>query len=300
VNRGVIKPMLPWKFLIHGFEGWQNSTFPLMAVDEYLWGAKWNKEKDVNVVVVDWGRLCYGADENDKSSFPPSAQSLRNVEIAGQRLGEMITLLKKLRMRELTPVEKAKFPSRKYLYPIMEMGQVHLIGFCLGANVAGKAGNVVRTEIKRKVGRITGLDPAGPLFGKEIGHILNKLDADAVDVIHTNAGRFGIAQSIGDTDFWVNSKYWDNGIIRGAQVQQACVSKFGLVFKNSETKRCSHLMAPIYFTLSINHPQMLTACLECKPTWKDVKASCRCSSPGDFLMGEGWNLQEMGDLYISI
>jgi len=298
VNRGIIKPMLPWKFLIHGFEGWQNSTFPLMAVDQYLWAAKWNQEKDVNVVVVDWGRLCYGADENVKSSFPPS-QSLRNIMIAGKRLGDMITLLKKLRMRELTPVEKGKFPSRKYLYPIMDMSEVHLIGFCLGANVAGKAGEIVKNEIKRKIGRITGLDPAGPLFGKEIGRTLDKRDAEAVDVIHTNAGRFGITENIGDTDFWVNSKYWDNGIVIGSQVQPACTSKFGLLLKNSETKRCSHLMAPVYFTLSINNPEMLTACKECKPTiWSD-KASCRCKST-DVQMGEEWDMQPMGDMYISI
>jgi len=236
VKEGIIKPMLPWKFLIHGFEGWQNSTFPLMAIDEYLWGAKWDEKKDVNVVVVDWGRLCYGADENVKSSFPPASQSLRNIMIAGERLGEMITFLKKLRMRELTPEEKEKFPTKKYLYPIMDIGEVHLIGFCLGANVAGRAGEVIKKEIKKKVGRITGLDPAGPLFGKEVEPPLNKRDAEAVDVIHTNAGRFGITENIGDTDFWINSKYWDNGIITSSQVQPSCTSKFGMLLKNSETK----------------------------------------------------------------
>ena len=76
--------------------------------------------------------------------------------------------------------------------------KIHLIGFSLGAHVAGFAG----AELKN-LSRITGLDPAGPLFeGYDISVRLDKSDAKYVDVIHSNGeslivGGFGIGEPIG-------------------------------------------------------------------------------------------------------
>ena len=58
----------------------------------------------------------------------------------------------------------------------------HLIGFSLGAHVAGYAGS----EIKN-LSRITGLDPAGPLYESYDKQVrLDESDALFVDVIHSN------------------------------------------------------------------------------------------------------------------
>ena len=51
-----------------------------------------------------------------------------------------------------------------------------------------------------------GLDPAGPEFHPQIEGTrrLHSTDAEFVDVMHTNAGKLGIFENIGQVDFWVN------------------------------------------------------------------------------------------------
>lgn len=53
--------------------------------------------------------------------------------------------------------------------------------------------------------RITGLDPALPGFYPRFGTSgLCKSDAVRVDVIHTDAWKYGIPISCGNVDFWPN------------------------------------------------------------------------------------------------
>ncbi|KAL1416693.1 hypothetical protein MTO96_027590 [Rhipicephalus appendiculatus] len=74
---------------------------------------------------------------------------------------------------------------------------VHVIGFSLGAHVAGFCGRHFLMHTSKRIGRITALDPAGPLFqGTNVS--VSRGDADFVDVIHTNMGQlenleFGLA-----------------------------------------------------------------------------------------------------------
>ena len=42
--------------------------------------------------------------------------------------------------------------------------QFHLVGHSLGAHLVGKAGRIFRTFRSEPVGRVSGLDPAGPRF----------------------------------------------------------------------------------------------------------------------------------------
>lgn len=54
--------------------------------------------------------------------------------------------------------------------------------------------------------RITGLDPAFPMFYlMKLFTPLNKNDAEFVDVIHTDAWLYGAPFSTGTVDFWPNS-----------------------------------------------------------------------------------------------
>ncbi|XP_026490981.2 lipase member H-B-like [Vanessa tameamea] len=86
-------------------------------------------------------------------------------------------------------------------YPL---SSVHLIGFSLGAHVAGMVGKSVQSRLNRKIGKITALDPARPCFTHLSKYRLDKRDAKFVHVIHTSAGVLGLEQPIGHTDVYVN------------------------------------------------------------------------------------------------
>lgn len=92
-----------------------------------------------------------------------------NTEIAGRQLG---ILLHEMIRRGL----KTK--------------DIHLVGFSLGAHVAGCASEYLKNN-GYLIGRITGLDAASPLFRKstfkEKYKKLDKEDAHFVDVLHTDS-----------------------------------------------------------------------------------------------------------------
>lgn len=67
------------------------------------------------------------------------------------------------------------------------------------------AGQYVKEKKNAKIGRITGLDPAGPLFiSANNDQGLSAEDATFVDVIHTDAGKSGTSQVLGHADFYPN------------------------------------------------------------------------------------------------
>lgn len=81
---------------------------------------------------------------------------------------------------------------------------IHLIGFSLGAEVAGFAGKQLQ-EWGIKLTRITALDPALPLFeGNSSNRRLSPSDARFVDVIHTDGGILGNPTPMGHADFYPN------------------------------------------------------------------------------------------------
>ena len=80
----------------------------------------------------------------------------------------------------------------------------HVVGFSLGAQIAGMTGRHVRRKSLRRhsVPRITGIDPGQlpiGLFGD-----INADDATFVDIIHVETVHFGTVNAVGHVNFWVN------------------------------------------------------------------------------------------------
>ena len=92
-----------------------------------------------------------------------------------------------------------------------QLNNIHLIGHSLGAHICGYVGDRVKG-----LGRISGLDPAGPYFEHTDPTVrLDTTDAEYVDVYHTNSGPFGtgfgLLPAIGHVDYYVNGGYSQPG-----------------------------------------------------------------------------------------
>ena len=120
---------------------------------------------DVNLIMVDWGA---------------GAKSIRYWIPAnnGRVVGSQIEIL----VSKLIGIE---FNS---------VGDFHLAGHSLGAHIVGYAGKRYREKHNgEQLVRITGLDPAGPMYQFEDNEEIRKIridrdDAYFVDIIHSNAG----------------------------------------------------------------------------------------------------------------
>ncbi|XP_011559508.3 phospholipase A1 1 [Plutella xylostella] len=114
------------------------------------------------------------------------------------------------------------------------LDRFHVIGFSLGGQVAGFVGYYLESG---KLRRITGLDPALPLFAtRDSNRKLDAGDARFVDVLHTNSLEKGKLEACGHVDFYAN----------GGMTQPGCVDT-----DNQTKSGCDHARAPAYFAESI-------------------------------------------------
>lgn len=210
-----------------GYEEWNeatvNATIMFMANQSQI---------DANVMVVDWKK---GA---ARPSYPMAAKN-------SPMPGVMLSLL----LQKIIQSSKHEFKHQN----------VHVVGFSLGAQAAGFCGRHFLKTTKTKIGRITGLDPAGPLFDRSQA-CLSKKDADFVDVIHTNAGklinfRYGLKKAVGHVDFWPN----------GGSDQPGCLS--GIL----RLTTCSHNRAPEVFTESLTNHGCKFKSYHCTGGWSKYK-----------------------------
>lgn len=170
-------------FIIHGF--WSNSTsgMPTVIKKGYL-----DAQLPYNIIVVDWGKLSAPEEKSEplaRLSYPVIVS--RNIPIAYQRIADFIQFL----------------VDNNYA----SLESIHLVGHSLGAHVSGGVGHVLANNSANagsKLARISGLDPAGPLFqGIKIQRRLSDKDADFVDIYHTAAGTLGnVIYKEGDADFF--------------------------------------------------------------------------------------------------
>lgn len=88
------------------------------------------------------------------------------------------------------------------------LDKFHLIGHSLGAHLVGQIGRTTKNSVNKYVfHKITGLDPAGPVFFplNSMVPALSALDAEYVDIIHTDAMGLGANTGTGHADFWPNA-----------------------------------------------------------------------------------------------
>jgi len=165
---------------------------------------------NVNLVSVDWR---YG------SQILDYFQAASNTQTVGRAIGNIFQKLKK----------KAGFKP----------AQFHCVGHSLGAHACAYAGKWTQSQYNFKIGRITGLDPAGPSFEQTKVEVrLDKSDAEFVDIIHCNGGDeeegfLGYKAAFGHSDFYPN----------GGSHQPMC--------KNENNFICDHNQCPNFFLDSI-------------------------------------------------
>ncbi|XP_071861947.1 lipase member H [Bombus fervidus] len=159
------------------------------------------KTYDYNVIAVDWHRL---------ATAPCYPIVVQNVPHVGDCLAQLVQ-----RLRDVGADD------------------IHVIGFSLGAHVPAFAATALRPY---KMSRITGLDPAMPLFVTvENDYKLDPSDAVFVDVFHTNAFIQGKVEMSGHIDFYMN----------GGINQPGC-------WDNWKPFECDHHRSVMYFAESIN------------------------------------------------
>lgn len=123
----------------------------------------------------------------------------------------------------------------------IDLDKFHLVGHSLGAHIAGFVGS----DNEGRIARITGLDPAGPIFVELNASMrLDQTDAKFVDVVHTNGGTItkgalGMSIPSGHVDYYCN----------GGSLQPGCY--FSSVTKSImdpvERVACSHRRSYRYF-----------------------------------------------------
>ncbi|XP_065350620.1 uncharacterized protein LOC135946339 [Cloeon dipterum] len=235
---------LPTKVIVHGF----GSKCSLIWVHEMK--SALMAVEDCNVICVDW---------EPGASLPNYVKAAANTRLVGKQVA---LLLRKLRTQ----------------YGL-DPRNVHLIGFSLGAHVAGFAGAETPG-----LSRITGLDPAGPLFeAQEAEARLDASDAGFVDVIHSNGanlimGGLGSRQPMGDVDFYPNGGAEQKGC---SNLLLGAVSDISFLWSSSEDdlrSLCNHRRAYKFFTDSVS-PRCPFPAFPCESYEQFLEGECfNCGS----------------------
>ncbi|XP_036333610.1 pancreatic lipase-related protein 2 [Rhagoletis pomonella] len=202
----------PLAFYLHGFSesatGDNQSSQQLK--DAFL------KAGNYNVILVDWSPM---------TALPWYTNAVENLPVAARFMARFLRFL-----------VASGYQTRL----------IHVIGFSLGAEVAGFVGKQL-LEWGVVLPRITGLDPPLPLFESDSGNRhLTHTDARFVDIIHTDGGILGNPDAMGHADFYPNG---------GRPLQPGCARQeiannrwLGILIG------CSHQRAWEYFVESINRP----------------------------------------------
>ncbi|CAL8078642.1 unnamed protein product [Orchesella dallaii] len=252
---GVLKLWLetrPVKVFIHTtYPNFRRSTNQILEglqniISDYL-----AKDEEINLILCNWTKAASVLpfdDENSPNSINNLGEELANFLIRLHGAGR-----------------------------ITRWSDVHIIGFGLGAHMAGVTGWFIQKyNGGLKLGRITGLDPANAGFDTVDGNIpadstklLDRSDADFVDIIHCDSSNAGSTMIAGHADFYPN----------GGKIQPGCVA--------SRNPACSHERCLDLFSNSIRNSYLFKAC-RCS-SWDAFiiwQCECRTQSKVRVVMGD--------------
>ena len=230
--------------------------------------------EDSNVILVDWS----------KGNFFPYTQATANTQIVGAEIAILVN----------SYISKGLITADK----------VHIIGHSLGSHIAGYAGERIPN-----LGRITGLDPAGPYFEfTDTSVRLDKSDAKFVDVIHSDGSStlelgLGLMQASGHVDFYPNGgKKQPNCPATGNKIIMAVFNLVSFDLQGVEDSVvCQHMAAVHFYTDSIEEQDCLYHGYQCN-NYNDFKnGNCvSCSAKGCNRMGH-WASpsKDLGSLFFS-
>lgn len=211
-------------------------------------------DKSATVVVVDWHR----------GSHQAYSQAVANIRLVGAILANVInTMYEELQLKNLD--------------------KVHLIGHSLGAHLCGYAGSFLQKNFGLKVGRITGLDPAGPFF-LDVNRVvrLDETDAKFVDVIHSDVNQLidlglGMQMPSGHIDFYPN----------GGINNPGCTM---IDLKDPTFIYCNHMRSIEFFIDSIKPTCRQFLAIKCESYEKFVSGECiRCDNANNPCFEFGFN-----------
>ncbi|XP_041980258.1 lipase member I-like [Aricia agestis] len=227
------------KVIIHGYRDRSQSAVSMDVAEAYV------AKKSFNVLLVD-------AEEMLNKRY---ILSVHNSRLMGKRLANLLANLE-------------NFGAHA--------SDFHLIGISLGAHIAGWAGKYFHRYKGTTLGRITGLDPAGPCFTYAYqDQRLDKMDAAYVDVLHSNRLVQGVLEPLGHADFYING---------GGPQQPGCIMP-----------SCSHLRAAQIYAESIKNPKSFVA-IQCQ-SWQQFESNA-CADQQYAVLGYGSSASTRGLYYL--
>ncbi|XP_031622980.1 uncharacterized protein LOC116340565 [Contarinia nasturtii] len=200
ITESNFKSEVPTRIIIHGF--FSNGQLTKVLTDAYFT----KKQIDVNLIAVNWEM---------------ASRTVNYVAAAGYvpKIG----------------IRTAEFIDFMVANKFMNITELTVIGFSLGAHISGIAGKNVQLG---KIPKIVGLDPAFPLFSLDKpDDRLDSEDALYVETIHTS--KLGFFDQLGKVSFYCN----------GGRSQPGCTWDV--------TGKCSHRTAYLYYAQSIYSEQPL-------------------------------------------
>ena len=224
--------LLPFKILTHGFND-------QVTGDKINYAKAWleTANEDINVILLDWPDLAAIFQFGGLDDFMYD-EAARNAIDLGEYFGYCLSDL--------------------WRKGGVSGSNVHMVGHSLGAHLMAKAGRTFKELTEQSIGRITGLDPAGPRFID--GPILNALpelsenrinpdSASFVDIIHTDGScspaLVSIDPNLGDLNQLGHSDFYP----QGGSEQPGCQSGFAGAL-------CNHGRSAKYFLHSVWEPEL--------------------------------------------